>query len=787
MNAPFLAMTPPETGFYWKFGGPLSSLPAETAWAVLGFAAAAGIAWIALSYWHTLLRLSWRRRLLLCTLRAALLSGVLAALSGPTWIERDYVRRAARPLAVLVDQSASMTKPDYRGQQRLDDALRRWRGLATIAERRHGALRGFEFASVVRERANGAAADLGTGQTRLFVAIEDVLNRAPVGGGAGVVTLTDGIDTSGGDVAAGSAATARKALASGTPLYFVAGRNLGEHKEEKPFVAWRDLVVPAQTPPRSSFAVELTVESCQPAPRSVPVRIRVGNRWRDAEPLFLNAGRRAVLWRTDVVANEPGPLELELRAGDGDDALFARAVVNVQDRHGTKRILLAQFTPDWGQRFLAESLSRDPQFDVSTRTALRPREGVDFPRSAAGLVDWDVIVLTGVSGSSLSPEQQSALGAWVRSGGALLVVAPDVRGNGLADSELERILPVTIAPTIAKEQEETQETRKSGTFAAARGTALVHGQHVMQGAAAPKRTLEILPSDYRNALVRVASPELAEITWAPVVRQIFVGSPIPFPIISSYVAGLRPKPGAEVLGRHPTAEGPDGRKAVLLASQRYGAGSTAILATDALWRWRLVKPSNDRDYDRFWGQMLVWLGRHQASALMLDHAPVYAEPGRSLQLRVTGVEGDEVYARATREGAPERLLKRAAEGDKGTLDFEWTPESPGLWHIEARTRGGREAHHWVTVRPVADEKPVEISGELSGRPTDESVLASLAQATGGALLDSVAPAGWTTGEKEHTEVVAIREIALWHQWQFLAALLLLYAADLALRRFSRLL
>lgn len=786
MIAAILASLPPESGFYWKFGGPLSSLPAETAWAILGVTAAAGIGWIAVSYWHTLLRLSWRRRLLLCSLRTALLLGVLAALSGPTWIDREYVRRTARPLAVLVDRSQSMTKPDYRGQQRIDDALRRWRGLAGIAERRHGAVKAFEFASAVRERTSGAATDLATGETRLFNAIDDVLGRAPAGGWAGVVTLTDGIDTAVADASAASAATARKALASGTPLYFVAGRNLGERREGKPFVTWRDLVVPTQTPPRSSFSVELTVESYQPSPRSVPVRIRVGDQWRDAEPMFLNAGRRAVLWRTNVLATEAGLLELELRAGEGEEALVARAVVTVQDRHGAKRVLLAQFTPDWGQRFLADSLSRDPQFEISTRVALRPHEGVDFPRNAAGLVDWDVIVLTGLLGTSLTSEQQAALGTWVRNGGVLLVVAPEARVGGFSGSELERILPVTFAPTPPKPEDESPEARKSGTFAAARGSSLPHGQHVMQGPATPRRTIEILPSDYRNALVRVAAPELTEITWTPLARQIFAGWTIPFPIASSYVTGLRTKPGAEVLVRHPTALGEDGTKAVLLATQRYGAGTTAILATDSLWRWKLLRMSDERDYDRFWEQVLAWLARHQAGAMKFENVPLYAETGRPVQLRVSGAAGGAVNARAMADGMPERMLKRAtAEGP--VVSFEWTPQSAGLWHIEARTPDGREAHHWATVRPAAQEKPVEASGELSGRPTDEALLASFAQATGGALLDTLAPAAWTTGEKEHTEVVAIREVGLWHQWQFLAVLLLLYAADLVLRRYSKLL
>lgn len=792
MNLLFAADVPSHPDFHWKFGGPLSLVPPEKAWLMLGMVAALGVLWIAVSYGYTLVKLSWRRRLALSALRILLLLTVLALVAGPTWSQRDYVRRSARPMAVLLDRSQSMTKPDFRGQRRLDDALRRWRTLESAAAARHGPLKVFSFASDTREGADGGNAELGTGETRLFRSLEGMLARAPAGGWAGIVTLTDGLDTTGSDTKEAVAVVARQALATGTPLYFVAGHNFGEKKEEKSFFAWRNLVVPATAPPRSTFPVELTIESYQLTPRSLPVRVRIGEQWRDLPPIFLNAGRKAVLWRTDLMVGEPGPVTVELQAGQGTDMLVARTGVNVQDRHATKRILHCQFVPDWGQRYLVDILRRDPSLEVHTKSVLRLRDRMGFPRTAAALAEWDVIILAEYSALDLGSNQQAALAQWVRGGGTLLLISPMRRDDErLAESEIEKILPVVFAKysrSTGPKQDQSEAPAASGSFVAAHNIAVPHGQHAIKGQAVARRTLEVLPSEYRTALVRqVAAPDLSQFEWEPRAAELFPEGEAPIPIVSAFVGGLTAKPGAEVLARHETEKGPDGKKAVLLTSQRYGAGVTAVLASDSLWRWKLLQGSDRREPERFWGQLVQWLTRHQTTELRFDQAPLYAEMGQSLTLRVLGAEKELETAVARRDGSPELVLKRAASAEKGVVTFEWKPESAGMWHVQARTRGGTSAQHWVTVRAPAEVKIEQKSGELSGQPTDDAVLDSLAQLTGGAILEQQAPAAWSTGEKEHTELVAVREFALWHEWELLLLLLGLYAADLVLRRLSRLL
>ena len=72
------------------------------------------------------------------------------------------------------------------------------------------------------------------------------------------------------------------------------------------------------------------------------------------------------------------------------------------------------------------------------------------------------------------------------------------------------------------------------------------------------------------------------------------------------VNGVAPKPGAQVWGLHQTDDGPQGRR-ILMASQRYGAGLSAVVCIQNFWRWRLAKDSDPQQFDRFWRQLFRFL------------------------------------------------------------------------------------------------------------------------------------------------------------------------------------
>src|SRR6202040_1445098 len=80
------------------------------------------------------------------------------------------------------------------------------------------------------------------------------------------------------------------------------------------------------------------------------------------------------------------------------------------------------------------------------------------------------------------------------------------------------------------------------------------------------------------------------------------------PLQGMSVVKLRPG-SAEALAVHPELK-VDGKPAVAVAWQRFGAGQVLVLTFDTTWRWsRLTRLLGQPDtlYARFWSQTIRWL------------------------------------------------------------------------------------------------------------------------------------------------------------------------------------
>lgn len=774
-------MNPPLHSFAWRFGGPLAGLPPVFAWSLLALAAVLGGVLIILSYRRTLVVLAPRPRRLLIALRLLLWLGLLLALAGPTRVERTFFKNETRPLAVLVDHSSSMTTPDNRKQRRLDDALRLWRLFAPIAESAHGTPRFFAFADTPAPVSVTDLADLTnlpSGNTRLFASLDHLLAEAPAGGWGGIVTLTDGLDTTGATSGEAIAATTR---AAATPLYLLPGHNRHAGRD---FLALRELTVPPLVPPRSTFRLEVTLDTYQRSPRELPLRLKVGDTWREPETLHLAAGRRALSWSAEIPADAPGLLSIELVAGTEPDASRARAEVRIASP-ATTRILYYQGALDWGYRFLADVLRRDPGFTLTPIFTLapigspRPNTSVagslpDLPAQAAGYDAFDIVVLANAAASQLSPAQQAALTAWVRSGGTLLFLAPDdASTRAYSGSELEKMLPVVFASTTTDKGENA-------------GVADFRNRMRALGDANSRIETE----SAKDAPGTSKKSELSSFVWEPRAATLFGAELIESaPRFANYARVDRAKPGADVLARHPTdpASNGDGR-AILLALQRYGRGQSAVLTSDALWRWKLDQPSRERGVEKFWQNLFAWLGRERQRGIRFERAPLLATKDHELTLRVVAPSGPllvtarpEASATAPLVDTTPITLTPSGESGEARL-FTWKPAALGTWIIEARLSTEEPTRHFLTVTA----KP---AGEASGIPTDEALLRALAERTGGAVLTDSPPPAWRSAAAAGNGEQLLRETAepLWQQGWIFATLLALYALELILRRCFQLL
>ncbi len=86
----------------------------------------------------------------------------------------------------------------------------------------------------------------------------------------------------------------------------------------------------------------------------------------------------------------------------------------------------------------------------------------------------------------------------------------------------------------------------------------------------------------------------------------------------------------------------EGKPAVVVATQRYGAGRTMVIAADTTWRWSRfprVLGLPDMLYARFWSQTVRWLAGRGTNeqrpllAVSTDH-PGY-DVGKKVAITVT--------------------------------------------------------------------------------------------------------------------------------------------------------
>ena len=243
------------------------------------------------------------------------------------------------------------------------------------------------------------------------------------------------------------------------------------------------------------------------------------------------------------------------------------------------------------------------------------------------------------------------------------------------------------------------------------------------------------------------------------------------------------RPGAAVLAV--TASG-NGRGRPLVVVQRYGAGRAMLLAGRATWRWRMLRPADDRTYARYWGQVARWL----ASAAG-DRIAIVTRGGEAAgdALRV-GVSVRDDESRPV-SGAVVRVLVSGPGGAPGVEDgtvlgakagayrVSTPPLSAGVHRIDVTvTRDGQELgsrRDWVLVGGA--------DPEFQDPWLNESLLRRVAEAGGGARLDADRLGDLAdhlrAGARGVPRTVR-REV--WHHFGVFMLLTALLAAEWSLRR-----
>jgi hypothetical protein len=241
--------------------------------------------------------------------------------------------------------------------------------------------------------------------------------------------------------------------------------------------------------------------------------------------------------------------------------------------------------------------------------------------------------------------------------------------------------------------------------------------------------------------------------------------------------------GATVLA---VTAGPGGMRP-LLAVQRYGRGRAMVFAGEASWRWRMMRPSEDRTYETFWRQAARWLSTESPDPVDVS-ATSGAMPGDSVNLEV--VARDEAFAplrdavvtlHLSGPGLPgERVLDAALEDPAaGRSTGQFRAEQPGVYRVraEARRKGSLigTSDQWVLVGGA--------DLELADPRLNDEVLRRVALASGGRFLtDAEASDLPSLLRSRMADEAPPRYRDLWNTGWAFAAIILLLGGEWVLRR-----
>jgi hypothetical protein len=745
----------------WQFGPCLQRFSPAQAWSILGLAAIAGLLLIVFLYRRTLRRLPPGSRNALTVLRVLLLLTLCFLLANPSRVRLPANPHKApeRRLAVIVDRSASMDAVDNRNETRLRNALRTWKLHTDEAGKCFDRVDDYRFASRLEKVPtldDAVRAGPPGAETKLWSALNDAMAESP----AAIVCLTDGLDTSGKD----AAEVIAQAQSHGIPLYFVPARNRSRPVD---LLCIRDVKTPSKVLRLSKFNASAILEISTPHDRTVPVELWSGSRKVASATLPARAGWNVLPWSPEVSAGEPGPMPLEFRLGEGAARETAASTTQVVE-HTSVRILYYQGALQWGYRFLRGALESDPSFRLTN--ILNPALGVritseehalvDLPDNLDDLKKFQIVILAHVLADQLSTKQQQALIDYAKGGGGVLFIAPDSEATDrFAGTLIEQMLPV-----VFERSTETEQQKQARAFEARMRSEFEptdESEETREGGAGSEETPHLLPFQIPPGATSVLKK----------------GEPVP--MFSNYARVLCAKPAAEILAVHPSERTPDNAPRILLARQRFGAGFSVAMATDLLWRWKMSLPSDSHAAETFWQQLMLSLVPASGEGLRIVKAGGGAAVNRSTGVLVTGSPGEDPprITAISPSGANQALVPELSPAG---WQAAFTPNVQGRWQLTATDSAGNQA---------AISLPVEaeiLTAENSNAPPDMEGMRHIAEATGGALIDSNPV---FTPEPESQPAASGEKTLepLWNQSWLLGLLLGLYAAELIVRRVFRLL
>ncbi len=451
------------------------------------------------------------------------------------------------------------------------------------------------------------------------------------------------------------------------------------------------------------------------------------------------------------------PLEGEL----SEENNFTQFDVNGARNHID--VLLADETPRWEYRYLAQLFRRDAKV-ACDELLFRPRliatgrreKTKAFPATADEWSQYDVVLLGDVATQRLSPAAQESLAEFMRMrGGTLVVIAGDeFMPQAYVNQPLEALLPVTKAG-------ETRLQEHSEGYA-----------------------FHVTEEGWRHDALMIADTETStRIAWDFINRNSPLHSLSPF---------RQARPAARTLISAVPADSLDPNKNpdqnALLCWQPVGRGRIVYLASPETYRLRFLH--GDRLHYRFWGQLLRWAIAEDLATgsevvnIRTDRAAYRQGESVQVTVRLQDAAGNPIAG-----AAPEAVATGAGE-TRVSVPLREDDNAPGRYvgAVDRLPSGvfrvepvGEEIDRLLGAKGQRPAEPATATASFMVRAplnreqldtrSDLALAKQIADATGGQVLPPTAV----------SEVLALTDLAprvtqktdtspLWVRWEFLGVI-----------------
>jgi len=728
---------------------------------------------VALIYSWVVIKVSTRDKIIFAIIRILIIYLLFVCIMQPV-VRGKKLNEAY--LAILVDASKSMTLDDAEGgKQRIDVAKRLISSGDLIKELQKvfkgNTIKYYSFAEDLKPlskdiqelKAEGERTDL----VKAINSTVDALQTVPL---SGILCITDGVDNvNPPNVITQLGYSMREKL---IPLYFV---GVGSEVKLKDMQV-KEITGPEAIEEKMPLTLNITFSSQGYPAKTIPVSVYEDEKLIKKFEQHLPPDGVIV---TKFNHNPTGtgfrryrveiPIDKDEFVKDNNSSFFT---VNIVKKKEKLRVLFVQGSISEEFRFISRTLKVDPDLELISISRSGPGTylviGVKdekeqaalssgFPKDKEALYRYDAIAFVNLTPDFFNKEQLDTLVDFVKShgGGFLALGSGDSFKPAWNNTPVADMLPVILEkdislfktfPTLPEGESNPYEFKMELT-----PEGMMHEIFIYEGDfKKDKEKWESMPTLYG---------------YAPVVKA---------------------KPGSSVLAVHDKDKNQYGKR-IILAVQNYGAGKTAALTIDSLWRWRLKSPATDKSYEKFWRQLIHWLTTERLEKISLKIDKNFYAVKENVKIEVALFER-EFQSKTTEVTAD--IIDPQGKLNKVKLDYSiggnWEYEGKFVPQIKGGYRMKVVAKNAFGKELVSNEIYFDVretSLEFSNVTLNETGLQYLASISNGKYYKPNEVTDRITKDLTKANVFYIQvDKDLWDNPWVLCALVALFAAEWVLRK-----